>query len=132
MKYLLDTNAWIEFLRRPLGSVATRLGAEPVGEVVLCSVARAELLYGIESSSNLRRQLPQLRMLFATFPSLPFDDVAAEEYGRIRVELARLGTQIGPYDLQLAAIALANDLTLVTHNIKEFSRVPGLNFDDWQ
>ena len=64
--------------------------------------------------------------------SLPFDDSAAEEYGRIRAHLANLGTPIGPNDLLIAAIALANKITLVSHNTAEFSRVPGLILEDWQ
>lgn len=64
--------------------------------------------------------------------SLPFDDRAADEYGRIRAYLARLGTPIGPNDLLIAAIALANNATLVTHNTTEFNRVPGLTIVDWE
>jgi tRNA(fMet)-specific endonuclease VapC len=63
---------------------------------------------------------------------LPFDDAAAEAYGRLRAELARRGTPIGPNDLMIAAIALAHDLTLVTHNTAEFSRVSGLRLEDWE
>jgi tRNA(fMet)-specific endonuclease VapC len=66
------------------------------------------------------------------YVSLPFDDPAAEEYGRIRSHLANQGIAIGPNDLIIAAIALANKLTLVTHNTSEFSRVPGLALEDWQ
>jgi tRNA(fMet)-specific endonuclease VapC len=65
-------------------------------------------------------------------PSLPFDDRAAEVYGRIRAHLTATGMAIGPNDLMIAAIALANGLTLVTHNTAEFSRVPGLTIEDWQ
>jgi tRNA(fMet)-specific endonuclease VapC len=64
--------------------------------------------------------------------SLPFDDPAAEEYARVRAHLANQGTPIGPNDLIIAATALANQLTLVTHNTAEFSRVPGLTLEDWQ
>src|SRR5580704_157122 len=66
------------------------------------------------------------------FVSLPFDDRAAEEYGRIRAHLAAAGTPIGPNDLMIAAIALAKQMTLVTQNTTEFSRVPGLALEDWQ
>jgi tRNA(fMet)-specific endonuclease VapC len=65
------------------------------------------------------------------FVSLPFDDRAAEEYGQVRAELAVRGTPIGPNDLMIASIALANQVTLVTHNTAEFSRIPGLTLDDW-
>ncbi len=69
---------------------------------------------------------------FLPFLSLPFDDVAAEICGRIRAALATAGTPIGPYDFESAAIALANTLTLVTHNTRKFSRVPGLLLEDWE
>ncbi|HEV8059879.1 MAG TPA: PIN domain-containing protein [Gemmataceae bacterium] len=67
-----------------------------------------------------------------SFLDAPFDDRGAEEYGRIRAHLADLGTPIGPNDLLIAAITIANGLTLVTHNTNEFSRVPGLMLEDWQ
>jgi len=70
--------------------------------------------------------------LLAQFDSVPFDDAAAEAYGRLRAHLTTTGQLIGPNDLLIAAIALANGLTLVTHNTAEFSRVPGLVIDDWQ
>ena len=63
---------------------------------------------------------------------LPFDKAAANVHAQIRVHLERLGQVIGPYDLLIAAIALANNLTLVTHNTNEFSRVPGLVIEDWE
>jgi tRNA(fMet)-specific endonuclease VapC len=63
--------------------------------------------------------------------SFPFDDAAAEEYGRLRAALAAQGTPIGPNDMMIAAIALAHDLTLVTHNIREFGRVKNQNLEDW-
>jgi tRNA(fMet)-specific endonuclease VapC len=74
----------------------------------------------------------RVEQLRRQFVSLPFDDHAGEEAGRVRAYLAGLGTPIGPNDLLIAAIALANGLTLVTHNTSEFSRVPGLNIEDWQ
>lgn len=73
-----------------------------------------------------------LERLSAQFTSLPFDDSAAEIYGRIRAELEAVGMLIGPYDMMIAAIALANDLTLVTHNTREFGRVAGLKVEDWE
>ena len=74
-------------------------------------------------------RVAQLRQSFA---SLPYDDAAAEEYGRIRSHLSNAGTPIGECDMQIAAIALVHSLTVVTHNTSEFSRVPGLLYEDWQ
>ncbi len=72
-----------------------------------------------------------LSHFLAQFISLPFYDLAAEMYGRIRADLAAKGTPIGPNDLMIAAIALVNSCTVVTHNTREFSRVVGLRLEDW-
>lgn len=73
-----------------------------------------------------------VRAFSASFESLPLDDAAAEIYGRLRLDLEQAGKLIGPYDLLIAAIALANDVILVTHNTDEFGRVAGLKFEDWR
>ena len=109
-----------------------KLAAATPGSVVLCSVVVAELIYGAERSDYRAKTLAQVRTFCEPFESLPFDDRAAEEYGAIRAHLARQGTPIGPNDLMIAAIAIANSLTLVTHNTLEFSRVPRLVLEDWQ
>jgi tRNA(fMet)-specific endonuclease VapC len=95
-------------------------------------VVVAELLYGAHRSVNNSQVLSQVHGFCRNFQSLAFDDLAAEEYGRIRAHLDGLGMAIGPNDLLIASIAVANGLTLVTHNTSEFKRVPGLNVEDWQ
>jgi tRNA(fMet)-specific endonuclease VapC len=95
-------------------------------------VVKAELFYGAMNSQNPAKTLALQEIFLNQFVSLPFDDRAAKIFGEIRAHLARLGTPIGPYDLQIAAIALANDVTLVTHNTREFSRVPHLRIEDWE
>ncbi|HEX5273222.1 MAG TPA: type II toxin-antitoxin system VapC family toxin, partial [Gemmataceae bacterium] len=128
----LDTNSCIDHLRRGAAShVTARLAAANPGSVVLCSVVVAELIYGAHRSAQPARTMNQVRAFCAPLVSLPFDDRAAAEYGRIRAHLASLGTPIGPNDLLIAAIALANGFTLVTHDTAEFSRVPGLALEDW-
>jgi tRNA(fMet)-specific endonuclease VapC len=130
--HLLDTNSCIDHLRRGAAShVTARLVAASPGSIVLCSVVVVELLYGAYRSVQQTRTLNQVQVFCAPLVSLPFDDRAAGEYGRIRAHLASLGTPIGPNDLMIAAIALANGLTVVTHNTAEFSRVPGLALEDW-
>jgi tRNA(fMet)-specific endonuclease VapC len=76
--------------------------------------------------------LVRLTPFLHQFISLPFDDKAARKFGNIRADLAKAGTPIGPYDLQIAAIALVNRLILVTHNTREFSRIAGLKLEDWE
>jgi tRNA(fMet)-specific endonuclease VapC len=133
MTHLLDTNACIHHLRRGATSpVSARLAAAAPGSVVLCSVVVAELLYGGRRSANPTDTLKQVHTFCAPFQSIAFDDRAAEEYGKVRAHLATMGKPIGPNDLMIAAIALANGLILVTHNMAEFARVPGLQCDDWQ
>jgi tRNA(fMet)-specific endonuclease VapC len=131
--HLLDTNSCIDHLRRGAGSnVTNRLNSTVPDSVVLCSVVVAELLYGAHRSTHVARTLAQVRTFCARFSSLPFDNRAAEEYATLRAHLTGTGTLIGPNDLMIAAIGLANGLILVTHNIGEFSRVPGLTLEDWQ
>ena len=131
MSYLLDTNICVALLKRGDRPLSTRLSREVPSNVALCSVVRAELLYGARKSERLDANLRLLEVFFAAFQSLPFDDRAAEYYGSVRAFLARLGTPIGANDLFVASIALSNDATLVTRNTDEFRRVPGLRVDAW-
>ena len=78
------------------------------------------------------KTLEKQRQFVERFVSLPFDDEAAEVYSHIRAELEKAGKLIGPNDLLIAAIAIANDVMLVTHNVREFGRVSGLKFEDWE
>ncbi|WP_041462542.1 type II toxin-antitoxin system tRNA(fMet)-specific endonuclease VapC [Chroococcidiopsis thermalis] len=132
MMYLLDTNTCIGYLKGRAVGVRQRLEAIPSTDVFVCSVVKAELFYGAMKSSNPERTLARQQEFLNQYVSLPFDDRAALIYGQIRAFLAINGTPIGPYDLQIAAIALANNLTLVSHNIREFSRVSQLNLEDWE
>jgi tRNA(fMet)-specific endonuclease VapC len=133
MTHLLDTNACIVHLRSPQsGPIYTRLSALNKTDVVLCSVVAAELLYGALHSGNPQRNLPKVQAFIQLFHSLPFDNDAASFHAEVRQHLAKQGLPIGPHDLQIAAIALRNHLTVVTNNTSEFSRVPGLKLEDWQ
>lgn len=134
MSHLLDTNSWVDHLRRgPRSKVMAKLAAAPPGSVYLCSIVVGELLYGAYHSGRAHQagNLALIASLRQQFVSFPFDDRAAEEYGKARAHLASTGTLIGPNDLIIAATALAHGCTLVTHNTQEFSRVPGLLFEDW-
>ncbi len=130
--YLLDTNVWVAFLRRPRSPIVPRLRAKGPGEVCVCSVVVAELYYGCLRSANAVDNRAKVDALLRPHRSHPFDDAAAEQFAAIRRDLEREGTPIGPYDLQIAAVALANACTLVTHNTEEFSRIPGLLLEDWE
>jgi len=135
VSYLLDTNSWIDHLRRGSASnVTARLLASPPGSIFLGSVVLAELLYGALHSPPAYQviNLGLVSALRRQFPSIAFDDRAAEEYGKIRAHLAAQGTPIGPNDLMIAATAAANQLKLVTRNTAEFSRISGLELETWQ
>lgn len=132
MIYLLDTNTCIKYLNGRSDSIRRRLEATRPQDVVVCSVVKAELFYGAMKSRDPVTNLAKQRRFLQRFVSLPFDDRAAEAYGRIRAALERLGQLIGPNDLLIAAIAVTHNVTLVTHNIREFQRVDGLPIEDWE
>lgn len=132
MLYLPGTNVWINHLNPAPSIVKTRLSAHPPSQITLCDVVKAELYYGAFKSARQDANLSILDTLFSGFMSFSFDGKAARIVGDIRADLARKGTPIGPYDLQIAAIALANDCILITHNTGEFSRIAGLKLEDWE
>ena len=129
--YLLDTNVCIGLMNGTLPHTAAALAEQVPSELRLCAIVKAELLYGARKSADPAGNLRRLEEFFAAFASLPFDDDSAICYGGIREALERSGTPIGPNDLMIAAIAMANDAVLVTHNVSEFGRVVGLKVDDW-
>jgi tRNA(fMet)-specific endonuclease VapC len=130
--YLLDTNACIRILNDTSPSLVQRLASHTPSEIRLCSIVKAELLYGARHSQRVTENLKLLTRFFAPFVSLPFNDRCAQHYGQIRAEMVQAGTLIGPNDLLIAAIARAYDLTLVTHNLEEFGRVRDLRLEDWE
>jgi len=132
MKYLLDTNTCVRYLNGRSQALFDRLDKMSDDEIAVCSVVKAELFFGAMQSHNPAKTLAGQQTFLSRFVSLPFDDMAAEHYGRIRAYLAKQGTPIGPNDLLIAAIALANGLILVTHNTREFGRVTGLQIEDWE
>ncbi|XYH95742.1 type II toxin-antitoxin system tRNA(fMet)-specific endonuclease VapC [Sorangium sp. So ce1128] len=132
MRYLLDSNTCIRFLNQRSQALIDRLTETPDEEIHVCSVVKAEMFYGSERSTRRERNLNVQRTFFSRYKSLSFDDMAAEKYAVIRADLEGRGQSIGANDLLIAAIALAHDLTLVTHNISEFSRVTKLRLEDWE
>jgi tRNA(fMet)-specific endonuclease VapC len=131
MTWLLDTDTCIRYLNPRPSPVQERMRAHPAEQVVLCDVVLMELYFGAYKSQRPEHNLAVIERFFSQFVSLPFSDTAAQLCGKIRAELANQGRPIGPYDVQIAAIALANGVTLVTHNTREFVRVPGLLIEDW-
>jgi tRNA(fMet)-specific endonuclease VapC len=130
--YLLDTNACIRVLNNSSTALVAQFRLHSPKEIYLSAVVKAELIYGAYHSQKVAGNLRVLSQFFAPFSSLPFDESCLDHYGRIRSDLARAGTPIGPYDLMIAATAISHNLTLVTHNTEEFSHVIGLKFEDWE
>lgn len=132
MIYLPDTNVWIRYLNSGDSVIKVRIARLRASEIRLCSVVKSELLYGAYRSKRRKENVTLIKRLFERFDSLPFDDSVAEYCAQIRTELAARGKLIGPNDFMIAAIAVANDLTVVTHNTREFERIDGLKIEDWE
>ncbi len=132
MKYLLDTNPCIVYLNGRSDALRDRIDSESDASIVVCSVVLAELFYGACKSNSPETTFFRQKRFLSRFRSLPFGDEAARKYGIIRATLEKSGETIGANDLMIAATALADDLTLVTHNTREFLRVPGLKAEDWE
>jgi tRNA(fMet)-specific endonuclease VapC len=131
MPWLLDTNHWIFLLKGRCRPLQEKLRQVPPDEVWLCSVVKEELCYGAEGYDDKEARFAKLEAIFSRNASLPYDNDAAAIAGRLRKQLERQGKLIGPHDLQIAAIALQHRWTLVTSNKDEFSRVEGLQLEDW-
>ena len=130
--YLLDSNVCIHLLNERNTQIEENFRSHSPAEIYLCSIVKAELLYGARHSQRVSTNLQRLKLFFAPLESIPFDDRCAEEYGVIRATLAEQDKIIGPNDMISAAIARANDATLITHNTHEFTRIPGLRLEDWE
>ena len=132
MIYLLDTNVCIHLLNERHPAILQHFRQHSPADIALCSVVKAELLYGARRSQRVEANLQLLKAFFAPLQSLPFDDDCAEHYGKIHADLLTHGKPIGPNDTLIAAVARAHNATLITHNIGEFSRVVGLQIEDWE
>lgn len=131
MVWLLDTNICIGFLKGEDPRIREGFARQSPDDFRLCSIVKAELLFGARKSAHVEKNLTRLNALFRAFESLPFDDLAAEHYGVIRNALQAEGKPIGGNDLLIASIALARNLVVLTRNQGEFLRVPGLRCEVW-
>ena len=131
MKVLLDTNICIYLIKRRPQEVRERFERYAVGEVGLSSITVSELQYGVEKSRRVEQNRAALMQFLLPLVIADFDYESAVVYGRVRAELERLGTPMGPLDTLIAAHALSLDVTLVTNNEREFSRVSDLHVENW-
>lgn len=127
---MLDTNIVIYTLKnRPAGVRETFKSHS--GQMAISAVTLGELIYGAERSSQAERNLNDIEGMTARLEVLPFNELAALHFGQVRAELAQAGTPIGPYDQMIAGHSRALGLVLVTNNVGEFERVPGLRLENW-
>jgi tRNA(fMet)-specific endonuclease VapC len=130
LAYLLDTNILSDLVRNPQGVVAAKIAR--AGEDTVCTsiIVAAELRYGAIKSNSAKLE-ERIDMILSALEVLPLETPADYQYASLRHHLTRQGKPVGPNDLLIAAHALANDLTLITANVGEFSRVPGLKVKNW-
>lgn len=131
MTYMLDTNICIYAIKNKPVQVLERMEASRKAGLCISAITLSELEYGAAKSSDPRKNRAAIMRLLPTLDVLPFDDRAAVEYGRIRGYLEKRGTPIGPLDTLIAAHARAENLVLVTNNVREFVRVPDLKVVNW-
>jgi tRNA(fMet)-specific endonuclease VapC len=132
VRYLLDTNACVDYLTGRYPNVVSRIQGSLPEDLCVSSVVVAELRYGADHSARRRANHARIDVLIAEIEPLPFDVEAAASYGRVRSRLEASGTPIGPDDMLIAAHALSRGLTVVTDNLSEFRRVTGLKVVSWR
>lgn len=129
-RYLLDTNIVSELARHPDGAVAKRITEIGVEHIAISLIVACEIRFGLAKSTSAKLKW-NVEAILAELEVLPLESPVEEHYANIRAVLAAAGTPIGPNDLLIAAHARALGMTLVTHNLSEFERVPGLAVVDW-
>ncbi len=129
--YMLDTDISSYIMKRTHDTVLSRLQKVAVSDVCISAITKAEMMYGVEVSPRRHKDQAALNEFLRYVAALDFPETAALDYARIRADLKARGTMIGGNDLLIAAHALSSGLTLVTNNTREFSRVRGLNIENW-
>jgi tRNA(fMet)-specific endonuclease VapC len=131
MKLMLDTNICIDVIKERPRLVLERFASHTVGDIGISVMTLAELEYGVSTSSRPTKNREALDQFISPLEVAPFDRHATTVYGRLRAALEKKGQAIGSMDLLIAAHAVSLDVRLITHNVREFGRVPGLKIEDW-
>src|SRR5574344_1657641 len=131
MRYMVDTNICIYAIKHKPEQVCMRLQEHDPIDICISSVTYAELVHGVEKSKAIEKKRVALDLLLANIEIMNFDSLAAESYEKIRADLEKAGTPIGPLDMMIAGHAKALGYTVVTNNTKEFARVKGLKLENW-
>ena len=131
MKLMLDTNICIYLIKQQPPSIIEHFLSHPVGDIGISSITVAELAYGVSKSRHLSKNRHALEQFLAPLQVAGFDQAAAWFYGRLRGQLEARGIPIGSMDMLIAAHALSLEVRLVSNNLREFQRVPGLCLENW-
>ncbi|MBI4767388.1 MAG: type II toxin-antitoxin system VapC family toxin [Deltaproteobacteria bacterium] len=131
MMYFLDTNTCIYFLKGTYRSILKEFKKRKPEEIKIPSIVKAELLLGVEKSERKEENLNIYKKFLEPFEIVGFDDQAAMIYAKLRASLEKKGKIIGPNDLIVASTVMANKGILVSHNVKEFKQITGLQLEDW-
>jgi tRNA(fMet)-specific endonuclease VapC len=131
MTLMLDTNVCIYVIKQHPAAVIKRFASHPVGDIGISVITLAELEHGVTKSSRPAKNREALDQFVSPLEVAAFDRPAAAAYGKLRTALEKRGQPIGSLDLMIAAHALSLDVRLVTHNVREFGKVPGLRIEDW-
>jgi tRNA(fMet)-specific endonuclease VapC len=131
MRFMLDTDSCIALIKRKPGTILRRLMSLSPGEAGISAITLAELRYGVAKSAQNEKNRLALDEFLLPLEVADFDELAAAGYASVRATLEKAGTPIGPLDTQIGAHALSLGAILVTHNSREFRRIPGLAVEDW-
>ena len=131
MRYMLDTNICIYIIKEKPIKVLKKLRTFDLSDLVISAITHSELEYGVVKSSHRKENREALIKFLAPLEIVPYDDKAAVDYGQIRTHLEKKGTVIGAMDMLIGAHARSIPVTLVTNNLREFKRIPGLRVENW-
>ena len=129
--YLLDTNICIYIIKKKPIEVFEKFKKLELGTLKISSITVAELYFGAYNSQNIEKNIETVKSFLLPFEIINFDDKSSIEYAKIKADLRKKGQIIGELDMQIAGIALSNNLILVTNNEKEFIRVNNLKIENW-
>jgi tRNA(fMet)-specific endonuclease VapC len=131
MRFMLDTDSCIALIKRKPAKILRRITSLAPGEAGISAVTLAELRFGVAKSADKERNSQALDEFLLPLEIADFDEAAADSYGMVRAALESAGTPIGPLDTLIGAHAISMGVILVTHNTREFRRLPGLAVEDW-
>lgn len=131
MKLLLDTNICIALINGKEVELHRRVRFRPFQDFTICSVVLEELFFGALKSGRPDETRARVEKFSEFYPCLPFDEKAARKHAFLRMDLKKKGKPVGHNDLMIASIAISSQLTLITRNVREFSRIPGLHLEEW-